>query len=337
MARLGGRGICFGAAIAAGGWFCAGCALAQPQAKGAPGAYPDKPVRLIIPWPAGGGTDIVARIIVQKMSENLGQQFVIDNRSGASGIIGTDLAAKATADGYTLLMGNTATNATNASVYRKLPYDPVTDFAPISLAADSPYIMSVTPSVAAKSVKEFIALAKANPGKLNFGSGGSGSAPHLAAALFNYLAAISVVHVPYKGGAAHTPALVAGEVQVTFTNPPEVLAFIKAGKLRGLAVTSTKRSAVVPDLPTVAEAGVPGYEFTIWWGVLAPARTPRDIVQRLYAETRKAVQTGDVREKLNVQGVDGVGSSPEEFSALIVREVDKWKKVAKDAGIQLDY
>jgi tripartite-type tricarboxylate transporter receptor subunit TctC len=279
----------------------------------------------------------VARIIVQKMSENLGQPFVIDNRSGASGIIGTDLAAKSAPDGYTLLMGNTATNATNASVYRKLPYDPVTDFAPISLGADSPYIMSVNPAVAAKSVQEFIALAKANPGKLNFGSGGSGSAPHLAAALFNYLAGINVVHVPYKGGAAHTPALVAGEVQVTFTNPPEVLAFIKAGKLRALAVTGTRRSATLPDIPTVAEAGVPGYEFTIWWGVLAPARTSREVVDRLYTETKRSVQTNDVREKLNVQGVDTVGSSPAQFGALIAREVDKWKKVARDAGIQLDY
>jgi len=222
-------------------------------------------------------------------------------------------------------------------VYRKLPYDPLKDFSPISLCADSPYIMSVNPTVPAKSVKEFIALAKAKPGQLNFGSGGSGSAPHLAAALFNYLAGINVLHVPYKGGAAHTPALVAGEVQVTFTNPPEVMPFIKSGKLRALAVTSAKRSASMPELPTVAEAGVPGYEFTIWWGLLAPARTPQSIVQRLYAEAKKSVQAVDVKEKLNVQGVDGVGSSPDEFSALISREVSKWQKVAKDAGIQLDY
>ena len=312
-----------------------GGALAQGVAKS--DVYPDRPVRLVIPWPAGGGTDIVARIIVQRMSENMGQPFVVDNRAGASGIIGTDLTAKALADGYTLLMGNTATNATNASVYRKLPYDPLKDFSPISLCADSPYIMSVNPTVPAKSVKEFIALATAKPGQLNFGSGGSGSAPHLAAALFNYLAGINVLHVPYKGGAAHTPALVAGEVQVTFTNPPEVMPFIKSGKLRALAVTSAKRSASMPEVPTVAEAGVPGYEFTIWWGLLAPARTPQSIVQRLYAEAKKSVQAVDVKEKLNVQGVDGVGSSPDEFSALISREVSKWQKVAKDAGIQLDY
>lgn len=337
MVKLNIGRICFSAAFAFSYWCYGGFALAQTQGKGTPDTYPDKPIRLIIPWPAGGGTDIVARIIVQRMSENMGQPFVIDNRSGASGIIGTELAAKSASDGYTLLMGNTATNATNASVYRKLPYDPVKDFAPISLGADSPYIMSVNPAVPAKSVKEFIALAKSKPGQLNFGSGGSGSAPHLAAALFNYLAVINVVHVPYRGGAAHTPALVAGEVQVTFTNPPEVMAFIKAGKLRALAVTGTKRSAAMPDLPTVAEAGMPGYEFTIWWGVLAPARTLKQIVHRLYTETKRSIQAADVKEKLNIQGVETVGSTPEEFGALIAREVDKWKKVARDAGIQLDY
>jgi len=311
---------------------------AIPCAAQSPGeAYPSKPVRLVIPWPAGGGTDIVARIIVQKMSENIGQAFVIDNRAGASGIIGTDLVAKTAPDGYNLLMGNTATNATNASVYRKLPYDPIKDFDAISLAASSPYIMSVNPAVAVKSVKEFIALAKAKPGQLNYGSGGSGSAPHLAAALFNHLAGINVVHVPYKGGAAHTPALVAGEVQVTFTNPPEVMSFIKAGKLRALAVTTSKRWTTMPDLPTVAEAGVPGYDFTIWWGLLAPARTPPAIVERLSQETKKAVDTPDVKDKLSVQGVDAVGSTPQAFASLIRREVDNWNKVAKEANIQLDY
>jgi len=312
-------------------------ASAAPVAAQGAGAYPTKPVRLIVPWPAGGGTDIISRIIMQRMSESMGQPIVIDNRAGASGIIGSELVAKAAADGYTLLMGNTATNATNASVYRKLPYDPIVDFAPVSLAANSPYLMSINPAVAAKSVKEFIALAKARPGQLNFGSGGSGSAPHLAAALFNHLAGINVVHVAYKGGAAHTPALLANEVQVTFTNPPEVMPFIKAGKLRGLAVTSPQRWATMPELPTVAEAGVAGYEFTIWWGVLAPARTPEATVNALHAEIRKAVLAPDIKEKLNVQGVDAVGGPPQEFTALIKREVAKWKVVAKDAGIQLDY
>jgi len=299
--------------------------------------YPSKPIRVIIPWPAGGGTDIVARIIVQKMSDSMGQPVVIDNRAGASGIIGTELVAKAAPDGYTLLMGNTATNATNASVYKKLPYDPIKDFSPISLAATSPYVMSVHPSLPVKTVREFIALAKAKPGQINFGSGGSGSAPHLAAALFNYLAGINVVHVAYKGGAAHTPALVAGEVQITFTNPLEVMPFIKAGRLRALAVTSNARWPAAIDLPTVAEAGVPGYEFTIWWGLLAPSGAARDTVNRLAAETEKAVQVKEVKEKLGGQGVEVVGSKPEEFAAIIRTEVEKWKKVAKEAGIQLDY
>ena len=328
-----------GIVVSAGLAFGCGCygSAALAQGRSAPSTFPDKPIRLIIPWPAGGGTDIVARIIVQRMSENMGQPFVIDNRSGASGIIGTELVARSAADGYTLLMGNKGTNATNASVYRKLPYDPLHDFAPISLAAESVFIMSVNPAVPAKSVKEFIELAKSRPGQLNFGTGGSGSPPHLAAALLVYLAGINVAHVPYKGGALHTAALVAGEVQMTFTNPPEVMAFIKAGKLRGLAVTGSKRSAATPDLPTVAEAGVPGYEFAIWWGVLAPARTPRQIVQRLYMETRRSVQATDVKEKLSIQGVETVGSTPEEFGVLIAREVDTWKRVAKDAGILLDY
>ena len=319
----------------------AGAAYAGPsfgQGSSAKGdAYPTKPVRLIIPWPAGGGTDIVARIIIQKMSENVGQTFVIDNRAGASGIIGTELAARSLPDGYTLLMGNTATNATNASVYKKLPYDPIRDFSAVSLAASSPYILSVHPSVPAKSVKEFVALARAKPGQLNYGSGGSGSAPHLAAALLSYMAGINVVHVAYKGGAAHTPALVAGEVQMTLTNPLEVMPHIKAGKLRALGVTSTSRWPAAPELPTISEAGVPGYEFTIWWGVLAPAGTPTRVVDRLYGEVAKAVHAREVKDKLNAQGVDVVGNKPEEFAAVIRAEVDKWKKVAKEAGIQLDY
>ena len=299
--------------------------------------FPVKPVRLVVPWPAGGGTDIISRIIVQRMGENMGQTVLVDNRSGASGIVGSEHVAKASADGYTLLMGNTATNATNASVYKKLPYDPLKDFSSISLAANSPYIMSVHPSLPVRSVKEFIALAKARPGDLNFGSGGSGSAPHLAAALFNYLAGIKVTHVAYKGGAAHTPALISGEVQVTFTNPPEVMPHIRVGKLRALAVTSPSRWPTAPELPTIREAGVANYEFTIWWGVLAPAGTPKPVIDRLHAELVKAATAKDVKEKLAREGVDVVASTPDEFTSLIRTEVDKWKRVAAEAKIQLDY
>jgi tripartite-type tricarboxylate transporter receptor subunit TctC len=298
--------------------------------------YPEKPVRLVVPWPAGGGTDIISRIIVQKMSENMGQTVIVDNRSGASGIIGSEYVAKSPADGYTLLMGNTATNATNASVYKKLSYDPVKDFSPISLAANSPYIMSVHPSLPVRSVKEFIALAKARPGELNYGSGGSGSAPHLAAAMFMYMAGINVTHVAYRGGAGHTAALVAGEVQVTFTNPPEVMPHIKAGKLRALAVTSRDRWPKAPELPTIRESGVPNYEFTIWWGFLAPTGTPKSVIDRLYNEIVKAEKASDVRQKLAAQGVDVVAGTPDEFRKLIDTEVQKWKRVATEANIHLD-
>lgn len=307
---------------------CSGAAWSQ--------SFPVKPVRLVVPWPAGGGTDIISRIIVQRMGENMGQTVLVDNRGGASGIIGSDHVAKAAPDGYTLLMGNTATNATNASVYKKLPYDPLRDFSSISLAANSPYIMSVHPSLPVRSVKEFIALAKARPNDLNFGSGGSGSAPHLAAALFNYLAGIKVTHVAYKGGAGHTPALISGEVQVTFTNPPEVMPHIRVGKLRPLAVTSPARWPTAPELPTIREAGVPNYEFTIWWGVLAPAGTPKPVVDRLHAELVKAATAKDVKDKLSREGVDVVAGTPEEFTSLIRAEVEKWKRVAAEAKIQLD-
>ncbi len=309
--------------------------FAQGPAKA--GAYPNKPIRLIVPFPAGGGTDVVARIIAREMSDNMGTPIVVDNRGGAAGIIATEIARMSTPDGYTLLFGNTATNATHAAIYRTLPYDPLRDFAPISLAAFSPYVMSVNPSVPAKSVKEFIALAKAKPGQLNFGSGGNGSVPHLAAALFNYLAGINVVHVPYKGGAAHIPALVAGEVHVNFSSAVQVMPLVKARKLRALAVTGTTRLAGAPELPTVAEAGVTGYEFGIWWGFLAPAGTPRTTVDQLYGEVVKALKSQQVKEKFGSTGVEIVGNKPDEFAAVIRRDVALWKKIATAAGITLDY
>jgi tripartite-type tricarboxylate transporter receptor subunit TctC len=299
-------------------------------------AYPQKPVRLIVPWPAGGGTDIVARILAQAMTPGLGQNLLIDNRGGAAGIIGTEAAARAAPDGYTLLMGNTGTNALNAAIYRKLSYDPLKDFAPISLAAQSPYILSVHPSLPVKTVRQLIALAKARPGEINYGSGGTGSAPHLAAELLIHLAGIKVVHVPYKGGAAHTPALIAGEVQFTLVNPLEVMPHIRSGRLRPLGVSSTTRWAAAPEIPTIAEAGVPGYEFTIWWGVLGPAGLPRAVIDRLHAEVVKAVATAEVKEKLGAQGVDVVGGTPDAFARLIQSDVTKWRKIAQDARIALD-
>lgn len=305
-------------------------------ANGQGPGYPQKPVRLIVPWPAGGGTDIVARILAQAMTPGLGQNLLIDNRGGAAGIIGTEAAARAAPDGYTLLMGNTGTNALNAAIYRKLSYDALKDFAPISLAAQSPYILSVHPSLPVRTVKQLVALAKARPGEINYGSGGTGSAPHLAAELLVHLSGIKVVHVPYKGGAAHTPALISGEVQFTLVNPLEVMPHIRSGRLRPLGVSSTTRWAAAPDIPTIAEAGVPGYEFTIWWGVLGPAGLPRAIIDRLHAEVVKAVGTAEVKEKLGAQGVDVVGGTPDEFARLIQADVTKWRKIAQDARIALD-
>ncbi len=336
MARLIGRPVCFLVLLTAPAVLDTSFSFAQSLAKGSTAVYPNRPIRLVVPFLAGGGTDTVARILAQKMSDNMGQQIVVDNRAGAAGIIGTELVAKSAPDGYTLLFGTSSTSATNASVYKSLPYDPIKDFAPISLTASSPYIMSVNPLVPAKSVKEFVALAKAKPGQFNFGSGGIGAVPHLAAALFSYVAGINMVHIPYKGGAAHIPALVAGEVQVTFTSLVEVLPLIRAGKLRALAVTSASRWPAMPELPTVAEAGVPGYEFEIWWGLLAPAGTSQKTVDHLYGEVVKAGQSREVKEKYSGPGVEVVGNKPGEFAAIIRNDVAKWKKVAAAIGLTLD-
>jgi tripartite-type tricarboxylate transporter receptor subunit TctC len=333
MKRPAQKMVCITAALLVASFFFSGQALSQatPQVKA--GGYPTKPVRLIVPWPAGGGTDIVSRTVGQKMSENMGQQVIVENRPGAAAIIGTDFAAKAAPDGYTLLMGNIGPNSANASLYKKLPYDSIRDFAPVSLVASAPYIMVVHPSVPAKSVKEFIALAKSSPGKINFGSGGTGSAPHLAAELLKMMAQINLEHIPYKGGAAHTVALLGGEVDLTLNSPLEVLAHARSGKLRALAVTTEKRSPVAPELPTMAEAGLPGYEFIVWWGVLAPAGTPVDIVSKVYSEVSKALQAQDVQQRFASQGVDVVGSTPEKFAAFIKSEVEKWARVVREAKI----
>jgi len=333
MKRPARKMLCITGALLVANFFFADRVLSQatPQVKA--GGYPTKPVRLIVPWPAGGGTDIVSRTVGQKMSENMGQQVIVENRPGAAAIIGTDFAAKAAADGYTLLMGNIGPNSANASLYKKLPYDSIRDFAPVSLVASAPYIMVVHPSVPAKSVKEFIALAKSSPGKINFGSGGTGSAPHLAAELLKMMAHINLEHIPYKGGAAHTVALLGGEVDLTLNSPLEVLAHARSGKLRALAVTTEKRSPVAPELPTMAEAGLPGYEFIVWWGVLAPAGTPVDIVSKVYSEVSKALQAQDVQQRFASQGVDVVGSTPEKFAAFIKSEVEKWARVVREAKI----
>ena len=297
-------------------------------------SYPAKPVRMIVAYPPGGGTDIVGRIVAQKLGENFGQSVVVENRGGASGNIGTEIAAHAAPDGYTILMGNVAPNAINVSLFKNLPFDPVADFAPVSLVASTPNILVVHPSVAARTVKEVIALARARPGTLNFASAGVGSSSHLAGELFRILASAEIVHVPYKGAGPAMVDVLSGQVQLYFATMPAAMPHVKSGKLAPVAVTSAKRSPALPELPTVAESGVPGYEASTWYGLLAPARTPGAVVARLQETTVKVLADAALREKLAEQGFEPVGDSPEEFGAYIKSEIAKWGKVIRDAGIQ---
>ena len=313
--------LCIAAALA-------GIAPAQAQ-------YPSRPVRLIVPFPPGGGTDTLSRIVGPKLAEALGQQVVIDNRPGAGTNIGAELAAKSPPDGYTLLMGNVA-QAINVTLYSKLNYDFVRDFAAVSLTASTPNILVVHPSVPAKSVKELIALAKARPGELDVASSGAGSSAHLAGELFNSLAGTRMNHIPYKGGGPAVIALVGGQVSVGFATTPSVIQHVKSGRMRGLAVTSARRSPSTPDLPTIDEAGVKGYEAGTWYGLMAPTGTPKDIIARLHAESVKVIRLPDVKERLDATGFEAIGTSPEQFGAYIRSEVEKWGKVVKSAGVRVD-
>jgi tripartite-type tricarboxylate transporter receptor subunit TctC len=307
-------------------------ALASSPAA-AQSAYPSKPVRFIVPSAAGGGTDIIARAIAQKLSEALGQQFVVENRPGAGQMIGIELAARAPADGYTILMA-ASTLAINPIMYKKVTYDPLRDFAPITQAASLPNVLVVNPSVPATSLRELIALAKREPGKLAYASAGVGTSPQMSVELLKSMAGIDMLHVPYKGTTPGVVDLLAGQVQLMTPNVLTALPHIKAGKLRALAVTSAKRTEALPDVPTIAEAGVPGYDSTQWYGVLAPAGTPRPVVARLHDEMVRALRASDVKERLAADGAEPVGSSPEEFAAFIRAETQKWAKVAKAAGIR---
>ncbi len=295
--------------------------------------YPVRPIRMIVAYPPGGGTDIVGRMMGQKLGENLGQTVVVDNRGGATGNIGTEIAAHATADGYTLLMGNVAPNAINVSLFKKLPFDPVKDFAPVSLVAVTPNILVVQPSSPVKTVKDLIALAKSKPGTLNFPSAGVGSSSHLAGEMLKSMAGIDMVHVPYKGGGPALVALLSGQVQLMFATLPAAMPHVKSGKLRPVAVTTSHRSQALPELPTIAESGVPGYEAATWYGLLAPAGTPKAIVDRLHAEIVKILAT-DTRQRLAAQGFEPAGTTPAEFAGYIKSEIVKWGKVIKDAGIR---
>jgi len=297
--------------------------------------YPVRPVRLIVPFPPGGGTDTMARVVAPKLSEFLGQQVVAENRGGAGANIGAELAAKSAPDGYTLLLV-TITNAIGASVYTKLNYDLVRDFAPITRLATTPHILVVHPSVPVKSVKEFIAFARARPGELAYSSSGSGSTAHLAGELFNSLTGVKTVHVPYKGGGPSMIALVGGEVSVCFATMPSAINYVKSGRLRGIAVTTAQRSPSTPQLPTIAETGIPGYEAGSWYGLSAPAGTPKEVIGRLHAETIKVMGLPDVKERLFNAGFEIVTSTPEQFAAFTRNEIQKWGKIVKAAGLKVE-
>jgi len=297
--------------------------------------YPVRPVRMIVPFSPGGATDVPARILAQRLSEALGHQIVIDNRPGAGAVLGTDAVAKAPPDGYTLLLTAT-THVISASLYKKLPYDAIRDFAPVMLIGSGPNVLTVHPSLPAKNVRELISLAKARPGKIDYASSGNGSAQHLFGALFMSLADIRMMHIPYKGSAPATTDLIAGQVSVGFPGIALVLPHTKAGRLRALAVTSAERSKAMPDVPSIAEAGVPGYAATLWLGLLAPKGTPPEIVQKLYDEIAKVLRQPEVESAYLATGTDVTISNPEQFGRFVKAEYDKWAKVIKAVDAQVN-
>lgn len=297
-------------------------------------SYPTKPVRVVVPYAPGGSVDLVARMVGQKLGEALGQQFVIDNRSGAGGNIGTEYVARAAPDGYTLLVGTSNALAVNVHLYAKLPFDSVKDFAPIILVVNQPNVLVLNPSVPAASVKEFIDLAKSHPGKFKFGSSGVGATQHMSAEMFMMMTGAKVVHIPYKGGAPALTDLVGGHIDFMFAVVPTTIPMIQAGKLRALAVTSDQRSGMLPDVPTMQEAGLPGFEYGNWIGWLAPAATPKDIVARLNALAQKAIK-GDLLKGLTELGLDVVGGKPEHFATYLREDIAKQGKLVKASGMQI--
>ena len=298
--------------------------------------YPSRPVRWIVPFAPGGPTDIMSRAIGEKLTQQWGQQLVLDNRGGAGGNIGAELVAKSAPDGYTVMIGHVGTHAINSALYPKMSYDPVRDFAPITLIATLPLALVVHPSVPSKSVRELVAQAKASPNKLNFASAGNGGPTHLAGELFKSMAKLDIVHVPYKGNAAALTELIGGQVQMMFSNFLTSMPHVRTGKLRALAVSTAKRSAQAPELPTVAEGGVPGYDVTPWYGILAPASTPRAIVMKWNQAVARIVALPDVQQRFVGQGIDLTSSTPEQFAALIKSEIPKWARVVKESGAKVD-
>ncbi|MBI4203917.1 MAG: tripartite tricarboxylate transporter substrate binding protein [Betaproteobacteria bacterium] len=318
--------------------FAVAVALPAAGAQSATGLanYPAKPIRLVITYPPGGNTDLVGRAVAQKLVESLGQQVVVDNRGGAGGVLGTVIAKQAPADGYTLLLGTSAGMVLNPLLMSKLPYDALKDFAPVSLVIVNPQVLVVHPALAAGNVREFVALAKAKPGQLNFGSSGMGTPNHLGGEMLKAMAGIDIVHVPYKGGAASIADLIAGQVQLVFSSAPSVVPHVRNGRLKALAVGSAKRTPALPNVPTVAESGVPGYEYTTWYGIFAPGKTPTPIVARLNTEIVRILADPQLSHRFQSQGGDPASSTPAGLTAYMREETARWTRVIKTAGIKIE-
>ena len=310
-----------------------GAVLAGSAAWSQP--FPSRTVRIVVPYPPGGTTDIVARVVAQKLASVWGRQVVVDNRAGAGGNVGVENAARSAADGYTILVAGVS-YAINPSLYKSVPYDPVNDFLPVTQVASTPQILEVHPALPVKSVRELIALARRQPGKLLYGSAGNGTTLHLSAELLNAMTGVKMTHVPYKGVTAALLDLMSGQIQVVIDSQPSSLPYIRAGKLKGLAVTSAKRAVAVPDLPTLAEAGVPGYEATSWYGAFVPAATPPDVARKIEADFIAVIKMPDVQNQLVVQGAEPIGNTREQFTGALREEFAKWAKVVRASGAQVD-
>jgi len=307
------------------------CAAASALAE-----YPDKPVKIIVPYPPGGTTDILARVIAQRLGERLKQSFIVENRGGASGAIGTQAVAKSPADGYTLCMGTIGTHGINSALFKNLPYDAVKDFAPITIVGITPNVLTVHPSVPAKNLQELLALARAKPGTLNFGSTSPGGSPHMAGELFKTMANIDIAHIPYKGAGPMLIDLIGGQIQMGFDNMPSSIGHIRSGKLRAIAVTTTKRWPGVPDVPTMAESGLPGYEVSAWFGLLAPAGTPKPVVDLLYKNIGDILKQPDMVKQLFELGAEPGGNTPEAFARYIAADVEKWTRMVATTGVKVE-
>jgi tripartite-type tricarboxylate transporter receptor subunit TctC len=299
-------------------------------------AYPEKPIKIVVPYPAAGTPDILAREIASKLSALLGQQVIVDNRPGAGGNIGSEMVAKAAPDGYTIVMGTVATHSINQALYKKLPFDPIKDFAPVILVATTPNVLVVNPDIPIKTVKDLIALAKAKPGEITFASGGNGTSHHIGGSLFQKLTGVQMTHVPYKGSGAALPDLIGGQVNIMFDNLTSSMPHIKSGKLRAIATTGLTRSAAMPDLPTVIEAGVPGFEITAWFGLLAPANTPRAIIERLNLEVTKVLNQPGIKARFIAQGAEPKPGTPEQFGIFVKEKIAQWTPIVKASGAQVD-